>query len=51
MNLSFKAKKYRQSSYYIVIENLKPGEYGISLGDPDKRNEKNDMKITTFSVK
>ena len=49
--ISFKAKKYRQSSYYIVIENLKPGEYGISLGDPDKRNEKNDMKITTFSVK
>ena len=36
---------------YIVIENLKPGEYGISLGDPDKRNEKNDMKVTTFSVK
>ena len=35
----------------IVIEGLKPGEYGISLGDPDKRNEKNDMKITTFSVK
>ena len=49
--ISFKAKKYRQSSYYIVIENLKPGEYGISLGDPDKRNEKNEMKITTFSVK
>ena len=35
----------------IFIENLKPGEYGISLGDPDKRNEKNDMKVTTFSVK
>ena len=49
--ISFQAKKYGQSSYYIVIENLKPGEYGISLGDPDKRNEKNDMKVTTFSVK
>lgn len=49
--ITFQAKKYGKSSYYIVIENLKPGEYGISLGDPDKRNEKNDMKVTTFSVK
>lgn len=49
--IEFQAKKYGTSSYLIVIENLEPGEYGISLGDPDKLNEKNSMKITTFSVK
>ena len=38
-------------SYYIVIDNLQPGEYGINLGDPDKLNEKNNMKVTTFNVK
>lgn len=33
------------------MEGLEPGEYGISLGDPDKLNQKNGLKITTFSVK
>lgn len=49
--INFQAKKYGTSSYLIVIKDLKPGEYGISLGDPDKMNEKNGMKVTTFSVK
>ena len=49
--IEFQAKKYGTSSYLIVLEGLQPGEYGISLGDPDKLNEKNSMKITTFSVK
>ena len=49
--IDFKAKKYGESSYYIVIDNLQPGEYGINLGDPDKLNEKNNMKVTTFNVK
>ena len=48
--IEFQAKKYGTSSYLIVLEGLQPGEYGISLGDPDKLNEKNSMKITTFSV-
>ena len=48
--IEFQAKKYGTSSYLIVIENREPGEYRISLGDPDKLNEKNSMKITTFSV-
>ncbi|MCI6702954.1 MAG: hypothetical protein PUK16_03855 [Prevotellaceae bacterium] len=49
--IDYNAKKYGKSSYYLVIDNLEPGEYGISLGDPDKQNEKNDMRVTTFSVK
>lgn len=49
--INFQAKKYGTSSYLIVIKDLKLGEYGISLGDPDKMNEKNGMKVTTFSVK
>ena len=43
--------KVLQRSHYIVIDNLQPGEYGINLGDPDKLNEKNNMKVTTFNVK
>lgn len=49
--IDFQAKKYGESSYLILMEGLEPGEYGISLGDPDKLNQKNGLKITTFSVK
>lgn len=48
--VEFKAKKYGESSYYIVMEDLEPGEYGILIGDPDNVNEKNAKKVTTFSV-
>ncbi len=50
-SIEFKAKKYGKSSYLIVLENLKPGEYGIIIGDPNNVNEKNGMKVTTFTVK
>ena len=50
-SIEYKAKKYGESSYYIVIENLEPGEYGIIIGDPNNQNTKNGLKITTFSVK
>lgn len=49
-NIDYKAKKYGESSYLIVLENLQPGEYGIVIGDPDNENTKNRMKVTTFSV-
>lgn len=49
-SIDYKAKKYGENSYYIVIESLTPGEYGIILGDPNNTNTKNGMKITTFTV-
>lgn len=39
-----------KSSYYIVLEDLTPGEYGIVIGDPNHENTKNGMKVTTFTV-
>lgn len=49
-NIDFNAKKYGKSSYLIVIDDLEPGEYGIVLGDPNKLTEKNQFKVTTFSI-
>lgn len=49
--LNFNAKKYGESSYLLVFDNLQPGQYGIIIGDPNADNKKNDMKITTFTVK
>lgn len=49
-SVDYKAKKYGESSYYLVLENLEPGEYGIVLGDPNSENTKNIMKVTTFTV-
>lgn len=49
-SVEYKAKKYGESSYYIVMENLTPGEYGIVIGDPNNENTKNGMKVTTFTV-
>lgn len=49
-SVEYKAKKYGESSYYIVLEDLTPGEYGIVIGDPNHENTKNGMKVTTFTV-
>lgn len=49
-NIDFNAKKYGESSYLIVIDGLDSGEYGMLLGDPNKVTEKNQFKVTTFSV-
>ena len=49
-SVDFKAKKYGESSYYIVMDDLTPGEYGIVMGDPNNANTKNGMKVTTFTV-
>ena len=34
-SVEYKAKKYGESSYYIVLEDLTAGEYGIVIGDPN----------------
>ena len=49
-SVEFKAKKYGKSSYLLLLEDLQPGEYGIVIGDPNNTNEKNSMKVTTFTV-
>ena len=49
-SVDFDAKKYGEASYLLYISDLTPGEYGILLGDPNKENTKNSMKITTFTV-
>ncbi len=49
-SVDYKAKKYGESSYYIVLEDLTPGEYGIVIGDPNHENTQNGMKVTTFTV-
>lgn len=49
-SVEYNAKKYGESSYYIVLENLTAGEYGIVIGDPNHENTKNGMKVTTFTV-
>ena len=49
-SIEFKAKKYGESSYMILLEDLEPGEYGIIIGDPNTQNTKNGMKVTTFTV-
>ncbi|MBQ4387412.1 MAG: hypothetical protein II822_07410 [Prevotella sp.] len=49
-SVEFRAKKYGESSYLIQLDNLEPGEYGITIGDPNTQNTKNGMKVTTFTV-
>lgn len=49
-HIDFNAKKYGESSYLIVIDNLESGEYGIMLGDPNQVTGKNQFKVTTFAV-
>lgn len=49
-SVDYKAKKYGESSYLIIIDDLIPGEYGIVIGDPNNANTKNGMKVTSFTV-
>ncbi|MCR5077685.1 MAG: hypothetical protein K6A82_06575 [Prevotella sp.] len=48
--ISYQAEKYGESSYLLHFDSLQPGEYGISLGDPNADSNKNGYKVTTFSV-
>lgn len=49
-SISYKAKKYGESSYLITMDGLTPGEYGIFFGDPNITNSVNGWKVTTFTV-
>lgn len=49
-SVEYNAKKYGESSYYVVLKDLAAGEYGICIGDPNNTNTKNGMKVTTFTV-
>jgi len=49
-SVEYKAKKYGESSYLLVLEDLQPGEYGIVIGDPNSANTKNMQKVTTLTV-
>lgn len=49
-SVDYQAKKYGDNSYYLVLNDLTPGEYGIVIGDPNTENTKNTMKVTTFTV-
>jgi len=50
-SVDYNAKRYGKNSYYLVLNDLEPGEYGIVIGDPNTENTKNGMKVTTFTVK
>lgn len=50
-SVEYNAKIYGKNSYLIIMNNLTPGEYGIVFGDPNNANTKNEMKVTTFTVK
>lgn len=38
--VSFSGKKYGLSSYLLTFKDIKPGEYGIVLNNPNDRDEK-----------
>ncbi len=48
--LEFNAKKYGKDSYYVVVDNMEAGEYGIYVTNPNEKDEKNSLVIATFGV-
>jgi hypothetical protein len=45
----FNGKKFRTSSYIIELKNLKPGEYGIIVSNPNSRDEKRTV-VSCFGI-
>ncbi len=45
----FKGKKFGASSYLIELIKLKPGEYGITISNPNNRDEKRTI-VSCFGV-
>ncbi len=48
--MDFNAKKYGKDSYYVVVDNMEAGEYGIYVTNPNEKDEKNSLVIATFGV-
>lgn len=48
--MDFNAKKYGESSYLVVLDNLEPGEYGVTVSNPNVQDEKNTLMIATFGI-
>ena len=47
--VSFTGKKYGTSSYIIKLASLQPGEYGITISNPNTLDEKQTV-VSTFAV-
>lgn len=47
--LNFSGKKYGQNSYLITLKDKPPGEYGITVTNPNALDEKSTI-IATFSI-
>ncbi|WP_144281849.1 hypothetical protein [Chryseobacterium echinoideorum] len=47
--LNFTGKKYGQNSYLITLKDKLPGEYGITVTNPNSLDEKSTI-ISTFSI-
>jgi hypothetical protein len=47
--VSFTGKKYGTSSYLLKVSSLQPGEYGITISNPNALDEKQTV-VSTFAV-
>jgi len=45
----FSGRKFGTSSYIIELKNLKPGEYGIIVTNPNSRDEKRTV-VSCFGI-
>jgi len=45
----FNGNKFGTSSYIIALNNLKPGEYGIIVSNPNSRDEKRTV-VSCFGI-
>lgn len=48
-NIEFNAKKFGESSYYLEVDNMVAGEYGIIVTNPNNKDEKN-VIVSCFGV-
>ncbi len=48
--IQFQAKKYGESSYLIVLENLSDGEYGVMTSNPNAVDSSNGLMVNTFGI-
>ena len=47
--LSFSARKYGESSYYLTLDESPAGEYGITVSNPNNIDEKM-VIVSTFGI-